>query len=75
MDPIAVITRTYKKGPCWIVEGRVNKGKGWLNASFVVHAPDVEAMTRAEFEAFSRRKLPEVAEDIDWSKAYQEALV
>ena len=75
MDPLVVLTRAYKRGACWYVEGRVNKGRGWMSAAFTAHAPDVEHMTRAEFEAFAIRQLPNVTEDNDWEQLHQEALV
>mgnify|MGYP001599711162 CR=1 FL=1 len=46
-----------------VAEGKVCRKGEWLHSSFVVHAPDVEHMTRAEFEAFALRNLPGVTED------------
>ena len=63
-----VMTRSFKRGPCWYVEGRVLVGGEWRNAAFTAHAPDVESMSREEFQAFALRNLPEVTEDKSWAE-------
>lgn len=62
------MTEATKKGSCWIVKGKVQRAGVWLDASFTAHAPDVEAMSRQEFEAFAIRTLPSVTVDIDWQE-------
>lgn len=63
----AVIAEAYKKGAAWIVKGYAKRTTGWVKASFVGFAPDVEHMTREEFRAFALRKLPECTEDVRYS--------
>lgn len=67
-QPDAVITRVYERHACWYVEGRVKGRDGWLKASFTAYKPDVEHMTRQEFEAFAVRNLPLVTEDKQWNE-------
>ena len=68
-DLPAVVTRVYERHACWYVEGRVLKDGGWLDAKFTVHKPDVDHMTRPEFEDFCLRNLPLVTEDKRWTPA------
>lgn len=68
VDELVVVTRAWKAGACWYVEGRVFKDGRWLNAAFTAHAPDVETMTREEFQGFCKRQLPNVTEDIRWQE-------
>jgi hypothetical protein len=62
-DDDVQITRVYERHACWTVEGVVRTARGWRKASFVVHKPDVVAMSRQDFEAFAKRQLPHVTED------------
>lgn len=69
MAPMAedvVVTRVWKKGVCWNVEGRVLKQGTWRDAAFTALAQDVEHLNRDAFHAFAIRRLPEVTEDVDW---------
>ena len=63
----AIITRAFKRGAAWQVDGKVLGPSGWLNASFVATARDVEHMSRDAFRAFALRKLPECTEDKRWA--------
>ena len=65
-DESVQVTRAFKRGECWQVDGQVLRRGAWLRASFVVHASHVEHMSRDEFDAFARRQLPEVTEDKRW---------
>jgi len=67
-DPETHVTRVFERGPCVYVEGRVLKKGVWLNAAFTVHKPDIHHMTRDEFQAFAKRRLPEVTDDIHYSE-------
>lgn len=66
-DPEAIVTRVYERGPCVYVEGKVIKKGTALNAAFTVHKPDILHMSRDEFHAFAKRRLPEVTEDLRYS--------
>lgn len=61
-DGMVRITRVTKRRECYYVEGVVRVRGDWRKASFVAHAPDVEPMTREDFEAFAIRSLPDVIE-------------
>lgn len=60
------MTRAYKRGACWYVEGVVFRNGAWMKAAFTAHAPDVEHMNPAEFREFAERTLPSVTEDRPW---------
>jgi hypothetical protein len=65
-EPVEM-TRAYKKGAAWFVEGRVRRRGDWVPASFVASAVDVEHMSRDAFLAFACRQLPQVTHDKRWS--------
>lgn len=62
----AVMTRAYKRGACWYVEGVVQRNGTWLKAAFTAYAPDIEHMSPEKFREFAERTLPSVTEDKSW---------
>lgn len=68
-QPEAVITQISERHGCLFVKGVVRKRGEWLKADVTIMKRDVITMSKAEFEAFILRRLPEYTEDINWMEA------
>jgi len=67
-NPETHITRIAERHGCLFVEGVVKKRGEYLKAAATIMKRDVQHMSKPEFEAFIRRRLPEFTEDVRWEE-------
>lgn len=64
--PEVAILDVKERWGCLFVTGKVRLRGEWRDAAFTAYKGDIGHMTRAEFDLFAKRQLPQCIEGVDW---------